>query len=255
MTTSRLFRRSVAVLAGTGAAAALALVPAGSANAAVQAQFAAEATASASYTGSVSGATCDLTSAPGSDSTESAIKTLTKSGTRQAATTINATFTNSADASDQVRVKGNYSSKIVVKKHKKDLASMTLTGSGKLSVTNSLSFGSDCAGSGVGAGFTSIAFTEHKAGNLVLTRATAKSALSIIVVVNAKTGHLVVFDYFQGDQSHAVSKAKIKPGQYIVEEAASGITVGNAGIFLKQGSAPKSVSLKTGLNLTFTPSK
>jgi hypothetical protein len=253
--TSTTVRRGVALAAAAGAAAALALVPAGGADAAVQAQYGSTANAGADYTGTVPGATCDLTSAAGSDAAESPIKHLTKSGTKRSSVAINATFTNSASSADQVHVKGSYSSKLVLKKKNRDLSSMTLTGSGKMAVTNSLRFGSDCSGSGTAAGLTTIAFSEHHKGHLVVTRDTTKSAVSIIILVNLKTGKLVVLDFFQGDQSHAVSKAAIKPGTYAIEEAASGVSAGSAGILLKSGTAPSKAAISTSLKLEFVPLK
>jgi len=252
--TSTTVRRGVALAAAAGAAAALALVPAG-ADAAVHAQYGSTANAGADYTGTVAGGTCDLTSAPGSDSADTPVKNLTKSGTKRSSVAINATFTNSENSADQVHVKGSYSSKLVLVKKHRDLSSMTLTGSGKMAVTNSLRFGSDCSGSGTAAGLTTILFSEHHKGRLVVTRDTSKSAVSIIVLVNIKTGKLVVLDFFQGDQSHSVSKATIKPGTYAVEEAASGVSAGSAGILLKSGSAPSRAAIATSLKLEFVPFK
>ena len=255
MTTSRLVRRSVAVLAAAGAGAALTLIPVGSAQAAVQGQFLAVANAQANYTGSVTGGSCDLTSAVGSDQVQSPIKTLTATGSKKAAVALNATFTNSENSLDTVTVKGQYTSKVsMVKKHR-DLSSMQLAGDGHLAVTHSLTSGSECSGGGLAAGETEIAFTEHHAGKLVVTRDTVKSALAVIAILNAKTGKLVTLDEFEGDQSHAVSKTNLKPGQYVILEAISGIFVGSAGVGFKTGSAPSKAALHTTLKVVFTPKK
>lgn len=253
--TSTSVRRGVALAAAAGAAAALALVPVGSAEAAVQALYGSQASAHADYTGTVVGASCALSSSPGTDSVSSPVKHLTASGTKRSSVAINAIFTSSTNSSDQVRVRGNYSSKLVLKKKGRDLSSLTLSGSGKMTVTNSLRFGSECSGSGTALGLTQVQFSEHHRGHLVLTRDTTKSAISLIALVNLKTGHLVVFDFFQGGQSHAVSKAAIKPGTYAIQQAASGVSAGSGGILLKSGAATQKAALSTSLTLAFVPAK
>ena len=115
-----------------------------------------------------------------------------------------------------------------MKKHH-DLSSMQLAGGGHLAVTHSLTSGSECSGGGLAAGETEIAFTEHHAGKLVVTRDTVKSALAVIAILNAKTGKLVTLDEFEGDQSHAVSKTNLKPGSTSSSRRSRGSSSGAPG--------------------------
>jgi hypothetical protein len=255
MSTSRLFRRPAALVGGAGIIVALALVPAGSANAQVQGGFGVSAMASVKYTGTGAGGTCTLTSPTGSNNPSSTGKVLKDAGTAVRSVTLDAQYTNSLDSGDKTRIKGDYSAKTTLVKHSGDLASFTVSGKGKLTVSHSSLAGSDCQGAGQALAFTEVLFTEHKAGHLTLTRATVKSAASMALVENLKTNQELAFDAFQGDQSHAVGKVAVKPGNYalIIQ---NGITVGGASsIPFKRASASRTTKLTSGVNLTFTANK
>jgi type 1 fimbria pilin len=255
MTTSRLVRRSVAVFAATGAAAALSFVPAGSAQADVAGLYAAIGSSNVNYTGTTVGGECTL-AVPDSDSVESPIRHFSH-GTRAASVNLDATYTSSDNPSDTVRVKGHVDSTLTLKKHNRDLQSFALGVGGTVSVHHSLS-GSLCSAQGTVAAVTQVTFTEHKKGWLTITRDTRKpNSVVELVLVNLKTQKLVTFDIFSGSQSHETSRALLKPGKYELVQTEAGISAGQNGIFLKSGVAPRAARAKLTIHLSgeFKPVK
>jgi len=252
MTTSRLVRRSVAVLAAAGAAAAMTFIPTGGADAAVQGMYVAIGSADVTYTGTLGGS-CDL-SVPGSDSPQSAEKDFTH-GTRRASVNLDATYTSSDNPSDTVRVKGHADSTLTLKKHRKDLQSFDFGVGGTVSIHHSVS-GSSCSASGAVLGLTQVAFTEHRKGWFYLTRDTKKpNSVVEFILVNLTTGKLVQLDLFEGTQSHATSRALLKPGKYEILQTEAGISAGESGIFLKSGARAVRAKLTVKLHGEFKPSK
>jgi len=233
MTTSRLVRRSVAVFAATGAAAALSFIPA-SAQADVAGLYAAIGSSNAQYTGTTVGGTCNL-AVPDSDSAESPVKHCSH-GTRTASVNLDATYTSSDNPSDTTRVKGHVDSTLVLKKHNQDLQSFALGVGGTVAVHHAVS-GSLCQVSGTVAAVTQVTFTEHKKGWFTLTRDTKKpNSVAEVALVNLKTQKVVSFDVFIGSQSHQTSRALLKPGKYELIQTEAGIQAGDGGLFLKSGA-------------------
>jgi hypothetical protein len=254
MTTSRLVRRSVAAFAAATAAAALAFVPAGSAQADVAGLYRAIGNADASYTGPTLGGACNL-AVPGSDSVQSAQKHFSH-GTRSASVNLDATFVSSDDPADTTRVKGHVDSTLTLRKHNKDLQSFALGVGGTVSVHHAVS-GSLCSASGTVAGVTQVTFTEHKVGRFTLTRDTKKpNSVSEVALVNVKTRKIVSFDIFIGSQSHETSRALLKPGTYELIQTEAGITAGQSGILSKSG-APRTAKAALTIHLSgeFKPVK
>ncbi len=254
MTTSRLVRRSVAAVAATGAAAALAFVPAGSAQARVAGLYAAIGTADANYTGTTVGGACNL-AVPGSDSVESPVKHFGH-GTRTASVNLDASYISSDNPADTTRVKGHVDSTLTLRKHNRDLRSFALGVGGAVSVHHAVS-GSLCSTSGTVAGVTQVTFTEHKKGWFTLTRDTKKpNSISEVALINVKTQKIVSFDIFVGSQSHGTSRALLKPGKYELVQTEAGITAGENGIFLKAG-APRTAKAKLTIHISgeFKPVK
>jgi hypothetical protein len=254
MTTSRLARRSVAVLAATGATAALAFVPAGSAQADVAGLYGAIGSANATYTGTTVGGACNL-AVPGSDSVDSPVRHFSH-GTRAASVNLDATFISSDNPADTTRVKGHVDSTLTLKKHNKDLQSFALGVGGTVSVHHAVS-GSLCSASGTVAGATQVTFTEHRKGWFTLTRDTRKpNSVSEVALVNLKTQKIVSFDIFIGSQSHETSRALLKPGKYELIQTEGGITAGENGLFLKSG-APRTARATLTIHISgeFKPVK
>lgn len=250
MTSTTFVRRSGAILASAGTAAALALLPSASANAAVAGQYAAAGNASATYTGT-GGGTCDLSA--GSSSSESPIKTFNH-GTRSASADLNATFTNSLDSTDSVQVKGHVDSTLTLHKKHGDLTGYQLTVGGSISVNHTIT-GSQCRGSGDVIGEAAVMFTEHKKGWFYFTRTTKQpNTLVEFVLINTKTDQVVSLDVFEGSHSKVTSRAELKPGTYEIEQNEAGITAGSTGVLKSQ---PRSTKAKQTITLTgqFKPIK
>jgi len=247
MTTSRLVRRSVALFAATGAAAALSFVPTGNAQAAVAGMYQAIGNSNADYTGSTPGGDCTL-AVPNSDQVESPVKNFSH-GTRTASVNLDATYTSTDNPSDTVRVKGHVDSTLTLKKHNRDLQSFALGVGGNVSVHHAVS-GSLCSAQGTVAGVTQVAFTEHKKGWFTLTRDTKKpNSVVQVILVNLQTQKVVSFSVFEGSQSHETSRALLKPGQYELAQTEAGITAGDNGIFLKSG-APRTAKAQLSIHLS-----
>lgn len=253
MSTRRQLHRSVALLASAGATAALTLVPASGAHAAVAGLYAAAAASNAEFVGS-GGGTCDLTSAPGSDDVTSGIRHFSH-GTKHASADLKATYTNSLDTADKVTVKGHVDSSMTLKKKHNDLSAFELTVGGSVQINHTIT-GSQCQGSGEVLGETQVSFTEHKKGVLSLTRDTQKpNSLIELVIENAKTGQAVAFTVFEGSHSHAVSKAVLKPGTYVIAEGFAGIVAGESGIPLKSARLSTKVAQTIDIHGVFAPKK
>lgn len=246
MAMSTRMRRSGAAVTGAAVAAALTLLTPLPANAAVAAQFAAQSTASADYTGDTIGGSCALTS--GDDSAQSSIATFSR-GVKHRSVDLDATFSSSDNPADTVRVRGHSAADLTIRKKNRDLKSFALDVGASVKVTHSLG-GSNCQGQGFAGGVFIMEFTEHHKGYLYLTRDTKKhGSLSEFVLVNEKTDKLVTLDFFAGDKSHATSRTLLKPGRYSVEFAVVGISTGTEGLILRSG-APVSAKIARTVHLS-----
>lgn len=251
MTTTRLVHRTVATLASAGAAAALTLIPAGGAHAAVHGMYAAFGSANAQYTGT-SGGTCALSA--GDDNPESSVQTFNH-GTRHASVHLDATFTNSLNSGDAVRLEGHAASTLTLHRHHGDLTQFALAVGGSISIQHSVP-SSECQGSGSVGGETAVQFSEHKSGYFYFTRDTKKpNSFSEYFLINTDTGKLVSLDFFEGGRSHETSRARLKPGNYAIENNQLGVSVGEGGLLAR--SAPRETKVKLTVSLTgeFKPSK
>jgi hypothetical protein len=250
MTTRTFVHRSVAILAATGTAATLALLPS-SGQAAVHVTYLAVASSDVDYIGPTVGGTCNLT---GSDDVEATPSTFTH-GSRAKKSSINAHYTSSDNSADRTTIKGTINSRMTVKKAHNDLRSFELKTGGSLKISHDVS-GSACKVSGEAvAGTTSMVFTEKKKGTFTLTRdVKVPNSLSEFFLINATTGDPVVLDLSQSPgTSHATYTAKLKPGKYAIQ-AVAGLTAGGAFV-LKSAQRTQKVSLKNDLRAVFTPKK
>jgi hypothetical protein len=135
-----------------------------------------------------------------------------------------------------VRLRAHSGADLTVRKKNRDLKSFELAVGGSVKVTHSIA-NSTCDGQGLGGAAFQIAFTEHHKGRLFLTRDTLKRhSISEFLLLDADTGKLVTLDLFAGDQSHATSRAELKPGRYIVQFALAGVSTGTQGFELKSGA-------------------
>lgn len=250
MTSRRLAHRSAAILASAGIGAALALVPAGSALAGVQGQLVGEGEASADFTGS-GGGTCDLSS--GDDNVTTSPVAFSH-GTKHRTVNLNATFTNSLDSSDQVQVKGHAESSMTLKKQHQDLRVFDMTTGGHITINHTVT-GSQCKGAGALVVLTQVNFTEKKKGTFTLTRDTKKpNSLAEFVLVDLNRDQVVALDAFEGDHSHASSRATLKPGKYAIAMTELGI-FSNGGLLTKSGAKSSKVAQTIHLHGEFTPKK
>jgi len=191
MPKSVLQRRILAGTAATGLAAALAWLPAGPASAAVAATYGVVGQASTS-------SSCTLTSSAGSDSPTSGISHFS-SGTKKHSVNLDASFAATGDPTDTVNMVGHYSSSMTIVKKGGNLASMTMKGSGNVSIDASKGNATVCEPEALVAGETSpFNFTEGSSGWLYVTRHTvSKNGLAATVVQNA-AGDAVLLDIVQG---------------------------------------------------------
>jgi hypothetical protein len=252
MTTTTLLRRTGVLLVSTGTAAALALLPS-AAHASVHSVYGAQGNADATYVGPTSGGTCTLTS--GLDSVTTTPTTFSH-GTRNKSVSINATFTSSDSASDQVQVKGHLNSTLTIKRSHRDLKSFHLQTGGKLTTAHTVS-GSACQGSGslLAGSSTGTTFTEHKKGKITLTRTTKKAnTVAEFVLINMKSNKLIHLEVVEGSApGTSTATAKIKPGTY--EMAGVGGIFTGAQSILKSPQRVSKVNVSTDLLLTFKPHK
>lgn len=253
MTMTTLLRRSGAVLTAAGVAAALTFLTPTTANAAVNAQYAAIGSAYANYDGPTMGGSCDLSA--GDNSVQSSIATFSD-GTKRRSVNLDATFAASDNPADTTRVRGHIDSKLTLERKHRDLRSFELAAGGKVSITHSIS-GSSCVAQGTVSGVTQTIFTEHKKGWLYITHETHKANSAIaVIVINVKTGKLVTLDFFQGTKSQSTSRALLKPGKYALAETQAGISVGGIGLLLAKG-APRAAKAKLTISVSgeFKPIK
>jgi hypothetical protein len=245
-------RRILAASASVGLAAAIACLPAGSAQANVAATFQAVGSSNAFVPGGAS--TCDLQ--VGDDDSPSTTPKQFRDGTRRASVSLDTTYTNSLDPTDVVHVKGHVDSKLTVDKRHRDLKSFTLKAGGSIKIVHTL-LSSNCEATGSVLGFATMDFTEHHKGWFYLTRDTQEpNAAAIFVLVNAKTGHLKTLDLFEGgDQSHATSRVFLRPGKYSISQMAAGVALSDSGL-AKSGLTPdRAASLTTTLQGEFKRKK
>jgi hypothetical protein len=251
MQTSLILRRSVAVLASGGAAAALALLPSTAAHAGVKAQFGAAGQANASYVGPTVGGTCSLTS--GSSSSSSSAVTF-RHGTKRKAANLGATFTSSDNSADQVKVKGHVKTALTIKRKGGGLKSLDLTANASVTVTNTVS-GSACRGSGLTFGAIPLmSFTESKKGQLSVTYTASKAnALIEFIVFSYKTEQPVLEMVNVGSHTHGTAQITLKPGKYAVGESEIGAFSGL--LFAKNASLSHKTARTVELTASFTPNK
>ena len=200
-------RRVLAATAATGMAAALAWLPAGPASAAVAATYGVVGQASTS-------GSCTLTSSPGSDSPTSGISHFS-SGTKKHSVNLDASFANTGDATDTVNMVGHYTSSMNIVRKGGNLASMTMKGSGNVSIDASKGSATACVPEALVAGETQpFQFTETSPGWLYVSRHTvSKSGLAATVVQDAD-GNAVLLDIVQGNASNGLARGFTKPGAF-----------------------------------------
>jgi hypothetical protein len=253
MNTRTFVHRSVAVLASTGTAATLALLPSAG-HASVKAEYFAAAETSAQYVGPTVGGACTLTSPTGSNSVAST-PVMFSHGTKHAAVAINARYTSSDNSSDQVHIQGNVSSSLSLKRVHGDLRSLDLKAGGSMKVSHTVS-SSACVGSGEAlAEAETVLFTEHKKGTFTLTRDLVPHSAVVFFLINEKNDTPIAFDLAQtSGTSHATYTAKLKPGEYAIE-AEAGVTGGSAFILKSAAQRTTKVSMKSDVHATFMPPK
>jgi hypothetical protein len=249
MTTPLLIRRSVAVLASAGAAAALALIPASGAHAGVAANFEAIGQAGASFTGSGSG-DCNLSSG---DSSVTSNPVAFGRGSKSRSVNLSATFTNTLDSGDRVKVKGNIKSTLTLKRQGGGLKSLDLTANGAIRITHT-TIGSHCTPTAVLLGeIPTATFTESKKGTLKVTYVGKPNSLVEFLVVNVKTGQSVLETVDVGTHTHGSASVSLKPGKYAIGESAAGMFSG--AIFGKSASLSQKTSADVAVHAVFTPKK
>lgn len=248
MTTS-LVRRSVALLASGGAAAALTLIPS-AAHANVSAQFEAVGEASASYTGT-GGGSCTLSSG---DSSPTSTPVAFHHGTKTRSVKLNATFTNSLDSTDQVQVKGHVDSSLSLKRKGGDLASLDLAAGGAITIQHTIT-GSQCRASGELFGaIPNATFTESKKGTLALSwNSSQKGALIEFVVFDVTTNQAILVTASVADHMKGSAQVTLKPGKYGIAETEAGLIAG--AVFTKRAALVQKTKLNVDVQATFTPKK
>jgi hypothetical protein len=253
MPKSSVMRRCGAAFTGVGVAAALTVLTPVGAHAAVHGLYGNFGEAFADYTGPTSGGTCALTA--GDDNVDSPVATF-DDGTKTRSLDLDATFTSSDSSADSVRVKGHVDSSLTLKKDHKDLSAFALRVGGKVAITHT-SLSSNCRAGGEVLGAMQVAFTEHKKGWFYLSHTTKKpNSVVEAIVVNLDTNKVVTFDVFQGADSHATSRALLKPGRYEIAETEAGVTAGGASLFpAKSSSLSAKVALTTSITGQFKPLK
>lgn len=215
-------------------ASALAWLPAQSSSAAVSAQFSALGRADTS-------SACPLTA--GVDDPESHGAHLA-SGKKKRSVKLDATFTNTGDPTDIVRMTGRYTGTLAVTKKAGDLTRARMQGSGNVAIDADLGGRTKCAPAAMVDTHATLQFTEHRRGWLYAERTTGdRWGLSELTVQNTDTSEPVIFDVFQGRESHATSRGFVAPGSY-AGLMAVGLAAGDQGITLK-------ASPRSSLNLVF----
>jgi hypothetical protein len=249
MTSTTLLRRSVAGLAGAGVTAALTLVPTG-AHAAVHAKYDAEGDAQATF--ATSGGSCTLTSG-NADPVSSGVAFT--HGTKHQSVDLDATFTNSLNSADTVRVRGHGDSALTLRKKHNDLTAFDLSVGGSIKITHSVS-GSQCEASGAVFGEMSAEFSEHKKGWMTITRTTKKpGSASIYSLVDVTRNKPVAEEIFEGGHSKEVVRALLKPGKYVIEEAEAGIVAGEGNAIFAKTGRRSTVAQTVHISGSFAPLK
>ena len=183
---------------------------------------------------------CTLTS--GTDTT-AASSGIFSAGTRKRHALFAGTFTNSGNASDTVDTSGEYTGTERMTKKGGDLAKASVSGTGSVSVDAALGANTDCGPSVTVEATGEMQFTEHHSGWLYLERTTpAKQGFVLTQLENSNTNAAVLFEIFFGGQSHALSRAFVKPGVY-EGSLAIGLSFGAAGPFAKAASSRTSASV------------
>ena len=215
-------RRLLAASACGALAVGLAGLPASPASASVLFQFGADGDATTNVE-------CPLSS--GDDSVKSTTGLLTH-GTKHRAIALDATFTATGDATDQVHATGQYAGDVAVTKTGSHLASVTVSGHGSVSVDRSKKPAvSDCDVNAVVSVGVEMEFTEGKKGWLYLERSTVSHPGAVDVAVEpASTKTPVFFELYQGGSSHTSARGFVKPGDYDATLAV-GLTAGNVDVF------------------------
>jgi hypothetical protein len=237
MLRSRSVRRALAISATGALASALAWLPASPASAAVSATFGVVGQASTS-------SSCSLTSSPGSDSPTSGISHFS-SGTKSHSVNLDASFANTGDATDTVNMIGHYSASMNIVKKGGNLDSMSMKGSGSVSIDASKGNATACAPEALVAGETTpFTFTETSPGWFYVSRHTVpKSGLAAAVVEDAD-GNAVVLDIVQGNASDGLLRGFSKPGSFN-SVFLVGLAAGNVPPIIGIKSTPQSsVALK-----------
>jgi len=253
MINSALLKRSAALLATTASAAALTLIPASQAQALGPSGFVVSGNASADWTGS-GGGSCTLTSSPGSDEVSTTPVNF-QHGTRSRTLDMAATFTNSLDSTDRVKVKGHMKSTLTLRKYGNgDFRLLDLAASASLTTTHTVT-GSHCAGSGsIGSGMLTKPFKVSKRGKLAVSyQASNPQAIIEVVVVKASNGRSVVTLESFGSHLKGSVGATLKPGQYVLLGAAVGVSTGQSGI-AKATTLRQSTSNDLHLRMAFNRS-
>jgi hypothetical protein len=249
MHASTRLRRTLAVTASAGLVAVLAMLPSGSAFAVVNGSFKVVGSATSSPT---SGNTCTVIS--GSSSASSSAKTVV-GGKLTSSVNLNATFRSSTDTNDVTTVTGHYAGSVNVKKDHGDLASLSMAGTGTVSVQRAEGSASHCRTTAVVAAETQpLTFTESHSGWLVAQRGgTAKTQLVELEVENTVSpADGAIIDVYEGGASTADDRAFVQPGTY----GAVGVVGTTSGVvalrtanqtavtmsFFRAGSAPSGTS-------------
>jgi hypothetical protein len=253
MINSALLKRSAALLATTASAAALTLIPASQAQALGPSGFVVSGNASADWTGS-GGGSCTLTSSPGSDEVSTTPVNFQR-GTRSRTLDMAATFTNSLDSTDRVKVKGHLKSTLTLRKYGNgDFRLLNLAATGSLTTKHTVA-GSHCAASGtMGSGILVKPFKVSKRGKLAVSyQAANPRAIVELVVVKASNGHSVVTLESVAGHLKGSAGAALKPGQYLMFVAAVGVYTGPSAI-TKVAALRQSTSNDLHLRMAFNRS-
>ncbi len=248
MRTSTRLRRTLAVTASAGLVSVLAMLPSGSAFALVSGSF--ETSGSANSSGT-SGNTCTVVS--GSSSSSSPTKAVV-GGTVQTSTSLNATFQSSTDTNDLTTVTGHYTGVTKAAKSHGDLARLTMTGTGSVSVQRAEGSASHCrTTASIVSVIEPLNFTESHAGWFIATRTgTARSQIVELELENTTDSTGALVDVFEGGVSSATERAFGTAGTYgaiaAVGALSSGVLLKSANTtnlslsFYRAGAAPRGVT-------------
>jgi hypothetical protein len=137
-------------------------------------------------------------------------------GKSQGAVNLITTWTNGSNSADVTSVTGHYSGSTHLVKHNGAFSSVTLTGSGSISITRAIGNASTCV---VGARvLNAVEFvTTQPAGWYYVTRSTVKNSLTETVVAPGLGSPLtpVLFEAYQGGANTVTQRAFVSSGQYV----------------------------------------